>query len=76
MMAPFLTVVGLIGLGVAMALLLWASAAAANALDSALVGLIVLYNPVAPVEVGSKLVWSIISIGTVAWFWRLERRTA
>jgi len=40
-----------------------------------LVGLAVLYNPIAPVELGSKPLWSIVSIGTVAWFWWLERRS-
>jgi Family of unknown function (DUF6804) len=39
-----------------------------------LVGLAVLFNPIAPVELGSKPVWSIINIGTVLWFWRLDRR--
>ena len=39
-----------------------------------LVGLILLYNPIAPVGLGSKLVWSVINIATVAWFWRLSRR--
>ena len=39
-----------------------------------LVGLAVLFNPIAPVELGSKPVWSIINIGTVLWFWMLNRR--
>jgi hypothetical protein len=39
-----------------------------------LVGLAVFFNPIAPVELGSKPVWSIITIGTVLWFWRLDRR--
>jgi uncharacterized protein DUF6804 len=39
-----------------------------------LAGLVVLYNPIAPVELGSKALWSIINIGTVVWFWRLNRR--
>jgi hypothetical protein len=39
-----------------------------------LVGLAVLFNPIAPVELGSKPVWSIINIGTVLWFWMLDRR--
>jgi hypothetical protein len=39
-----------------------------------LVGLAVLYNPIVPVELGSKLLWSIINIGTVGWFWMLDRR--
>lgn len=40
-----------------------------------LVGLAVLYNPIAPVSLGSKLLWSVINIATVAWFWLLNRRT-
>lgn len=39
-----------------------------------LVGLVVLYNPLAPIELGSKLLWSLINIGTVVWFWMLSRR--
>jgi hypothetical protein len=39
-----------------------------------LVGLAVLYNPIAPVGLGSKQLWSIINIGTVVWFWMLDRR--
>ena len=39
-----------------------------------LVGLAVLYNPIAPVELGSKPLWSIINIATVGWFWMLDRR--
>lgn len=39
-----------------------------------LVGLAVLYNPIAPVELGSKLLWSVINIATVVWFWTLNRR--
>jgi len=34
----------------------------------------VLYNPIAPVGLGSKVLWSVISIATVVWFWRLSRR--
>jgi hypothetical protein len=41
-----------------------------------LVGLAVLYNPIAPVALGSKLLWSVINIVTVAWFWMLNRRTS
>ena len=37
-------------------------------------GLVVLYNPIAPVPLGSKLLWSTINIATVAWFSRLHRR--
>ena len=41
-----------------------------------LAGLVVLYNPLVPIELGSKLLWSIINIVTVLWFWRLNRRSA
>jgi hypothetical protein len=40
-----------------------------------LAGLVLLYNPIAPVELGSKPLWSIINIATVVWFWMLNRRT-
>lgn len=40
-----------------------------------LVGLVALYNPIAPVPLGSKMVWSIINIATVFWFWMLNRRS-
>jgi hypothetical protein len=39
-----------------------------------LVGWAVLYNPIVPVELGSKPLWSLINIGTVGWFWMLDRR--
>lgn len=39
-----------------------------------LVALAVLYNPIAPVELGSKPLWSIINLVTVVWFWMLNRR--
>jgi hypothetical protein len=39
-----------------------------------LVGLAVLYNPIAPVGLGGKTTWSIINIATVIWFWMLNRR--
>ena len=39
-----------------------------------LVGLAVLYNPLVPVELGSKPLWSIVNIGTVVWFWALSHR--
>ena len=39
-----------------------------------LVGLIVLYNPVVPIELGSKTLWDAVNIATVIWFWRLTRR--
>jgi len=41
-----------------------------------LVGLAVLYNPIAPIGLGSKPLWSIINIATVIWFWWLDRRTS
>jgi len=41
-----------------------------------LVGLVVLYNPIAPIDLGSKALWSVINIATVAWFWMLNRRTS
>ena len=40
-----------------------------------LIGLALLYNPIAPVELGSKPLWSIINIGTVVWLWMLDRRS-
>ena len=39
-----------------------------------LVGLALLYNPIAPVELGSKPLWSLVNVGTVGWFWMLNRR--
>jgi hypothetical protein len=39
-----------------------------------LVGLAVLHNPIVPVELGSKPLWSLINVGTVGWFWMLDRR--
>jgi hypothetical protein len=41
-----------------------------------LAGLVALHNPIAPVELGSRLLWSMINVGTVVWFWMLNRRTA
>ena len=41
-----------------------------------LTGLVILYNPIVPIGLGSKLLWSIVSTGTVAWLWFLRRRTA
>jgi len=38
-------------------------------------GLALLYNPIAPIPLGSKVVWSVINIATVVWFWRLKQRT-
>ena len=39
-----------------------------------LAGLALLYNPIAPIGLGSKVVWSAINIATVAWFRTLNRR--
>lgn len=41
-----------------------------------LAGLVVLYNPLAPIEVGSKPLWSLIDVATVIWFWMLSRGKA
>ena len=38
-------------------------------------GLVVLYNPIMPIGLGSQLLWSVINIATVVWFWTLNRRT-
>ncbi|MBI3684711.1 MAG: hypothetical protein HY235_30445 [Acidobacteria bacterium] len=40
----------------------------------ALGGLAVLYNPVIPVHLGSKSLWTMINIATVVYFWFLETR--
>jgi hypothetical protein len=40
-----------------------------------LVGLVVLYNPLVPIALGSKPMWSLINIATVVWFWTLSRRS-
>ena len=40
-----------------------------------LVGLALLYNPIAPVELGSRPLGSIINNGTVVWLWMLDRRS-
>jgi hypothetical protein len=40
-----------------------------------LAGLAVLYNPIAPIELGSKPLWSIINVATVVWFFVMSRRT-
>ena len=39
-----------------------------------LAGLVVLYNPIVPIALGSRLLWSTINIATVVWFWQLNRR--
>jgi hypothetical protein len=41
-----------------------------------LTGLAILHNPVFPIELGSKPLWSSINVGTVIWFWVLSRRAA
>jgi len=40
----------------------------------ALGGLAVLYNPLAPVHLGSKGLWIAVNIATVAYFWFLDRQ--
>lgn len=37
-------------------------------------GLVVLYNPIVPIGLGSQTIWSLINVATVAWFWVLDRR--
>jgi hypothetical protein len=39
----------------------------------ALGGLAVLYNPVLPVHLGSKPLWSLVNLGTVIYLWVLAR---
>ena len=39
-----------------------------------LVGLVVLYNPLVPVELGNKVLWAIVNLGTVMYFTVLNRR--
>jgi len=39
-------------------------------------GLALLYNPIVPIGLGSKTVWSVVNIATVVWFWRLKQRSA
>jgi hypothetical protein len=39
-----------------------------------LVGLAVLYNPLVPVELGNKTVWTIVNVATVIYFQVLSRR--
>ena len=38
-------------------------------------GLVVLYNPIAPIELGSKPLLSVVNIATVVWLWMLNRRS-
>ena len=37
-------------------------------------GLAVLYNPVIPVHLGSKPLWTLVNLATVVYFWVLEGR--
>ena len=39
-----------------------------------LVGLVILHNPVAPIELGNRRIWAVVNIGTVAYFWIVSRR--
>ena len=39
-----------------------------------LVALIVLHNPIVPVPLGDKSVWSVLSVATVVYFWILAAR--
>lgn len=39
-----------------------------------LVGLAVLYNPLVPVELGNKTLWTIVNVATVAYFQFLSKR--
>ena len=41
-----------------------------------LTGLVILFNPIVPIEFGSRLLWNILSAGTVVWLWLLRRRRA
>src|SRR5262245_28045856 len=40
----------------------------------ALTGLAILHNPVAPIELGGRLIWAAVGAGTVLWLWWLGRR--
>ena len=37
--------------------------------------MIILYTPVVPVDVGSRLLWIVVSVATLIWLWLLARRT-
>jgi hypothetical protein len=39
-----------------------------------LVGLVVLYNPLVPVELGNRLLWTTVNVATVIYFTVLSRR--
>ena len=41
-----------------------------------LTGIVVLYNPIVPIELGSRAVWGAAYILTVGYFWVLSRRAA
>jgi len=45
-----------------------------NGVVVVLTGLVVLYNPVWPVHLGSKWVWTLLNIATVVLFWMLSSR--
>ena len=39
-----------------------------------LVGLVILHNPVVPIELGDRCVWAFVNIATWGYFWIVERR--
>ena len=39
-----------------------------------LVALAILHNPIVPIGLGDKRIWAVVNIGTVAYFWVLNRR--
>jgi len=41
-----------------------------------LVGLAVLYNPLVPIEIGSRALWNVVSVATVTYFHWLDRRAS
>ncbi len=41
-----------------------------------LVGLVVLYNPLVPVELGNKALWTIVNVATVVYFSVLSKRAS
>lgn len=41
-----------------------------------LAGLAVLYNPLVPIELGSRALWTLVNVGSVVYFQRLSRRAA
>jgi hypothetical protein len=46
----------------------------ASPLSWLLIGLIVLYNPIAPVTLGDKGLWTIVNLATLGVFWFVRRR--